>query len=178
MKEEVRAILLVIGVLVAAIAAVTLPLAFFHHRTKRLFAVDPDDAARLHRLRLLNPDFSSVERHLGMPLPSCVRALYENQAELTREDFEIWPTDNTPEEDRLYVQRYCPADAQNFHEIFCGELEKHFAFAEDGFGNYYLIDPSTSDSPVTFFNHDGGDFHQVAESFSQVMSWRREPFQA
>ncbi len=97
--------------------------------------------------RLQNPDLSAVKEHFGHPLPPSVQLLYANREELLRQDFEVAAVPDAGSERRWYVAFYQPADQQSAQDTWPG-LEKYFAFADDGCGNGYLIDPQENDPPV------------------------------
>lgn len=122
--------------------------------------------------RLHHPDFSAVEKHFGRPLPSCVRNLYADRAELLREDFETAASLDASPEHRWYVAFYQPADDQSAKDTWPG-LEKYFAFADDGCGNGYLIDPREEDPAVHFHDHETGNMTRVCDRFSEFMQWPR-----
>lgn len=48
------------------------------------------------------------------------------------------------------------------------EIDYFFAFAGDGCGNYYLIDPDEEDSPIYFLSHDPVSFEDIGMSFSEL----------
>ncbi len=123
---------------------------------------------RLHR-----PDFAAVQRRYGHPLPTCVESLYRNHAELLRSNFEVAPTPDAAPDQRWYVAFYCPVDDESVNEETWPGLEKFFAFADDGFGNGYLIDPREEDPTVHFHDHEAGELSRVCDRFTEFMTWPR-----
>jgi hypothetical protein len=122
--------------------------------------------------RLQAPDFPAVEKELGRPLPACVQALYANPEELLRGDFEVAAGSDAEPDRRWYVGFYRPADGESARASWAG-LGKYFAFADDGCGNPYVIDPKDDDPAVLFFDHETGEFSPVCDHFSEFMSWAR-----
>ncbi len=122
--------------------------------------------------RLRHPDFVAVEEHFGHPLPSCIQSLYVDEEELLRGDFDVAAESDAASENRWYVAYYQPADAETVRESWPG-LEKYFAFANDGCGNEYLIEPGDDDLPVLFHDHETGELSRVCDHFSEFMQWPR-----
>ena len=122
--------------------------------------------------RLQHPDFTTVANHFGGPLPACVRALYANREELMRNNFVVVAWAVVPEEERWFVSDYQPADGPSVQDAWPG-LEKYFAFADDGTGNGYLIDPKEEDPAVLFHDHETGELLRVCDHFTEFMKWPR-----
>ncbi len=131
-----------------------------------------EEYARQFNQRLQTPDFAALERNFGCPVPQPVRALYENKQEVMRQDFEVAATPEAPAVERWSVAFYQPADQENVRDAWPG-LEKYFAFADDGCGNGYLIDPREADPPVLFHDHETGEMSRVSDHFTEFMSWPR-----
>ena len=127
-------------------------------------------ANRLFREKLKNPDLKVFEEHFGHSLPVLIKQLYENKDEIVRHDFEVAPRDDSTEDDRWYIAFYEPAVAESLKYIWSG-CEKYFAFANDGFGNQYMIDPVFEDPPVMFHDHESGEFVPVCDKLSQFLAW-------
>lgn len=143
-------------------------------RWRRPSAAHYAECSRRFRERLLCPDFSAIEQHFGRPLPECVQALYARHDEVTRYDFEVISDGSNPLRDRWPVACYRPADGESIGDLWQG-LEQYFAFANDGFGSDYLIDPQQEDPAVLFHDLDTGELLQVSDRFTQFMNWQREP---
>ncbi len=134
-----------------------------------------EEASRYSRRckeRLQHPDFAAVERHFGHPLPACVQTLYANQQELMRGDFLVAASIDAAPETRWYIGFYMPADEESLRDAWPG-LEKYFAFADDGSGDRYLIDPKEEDPPVLFHDHETGEISHVCDQFTEFMKWPR-----
>jgi hypothetical protein len=122
--------------------------------------------------RLQNPDLPAVEEHFGYPLPPSVQMLYANRRELLRQDFEVATVPDADSARRWYVAFYQPADRESARDTWPG-LEKYFAFANDGCGNEYLLDPREDNPPVLFHDHETGELSRVCDHFSEFMDWPR-----
>lgn len=133
-----------------------------------------DEYSRKFVERLKNPDFGAVEKHFERPLPASVLALYRNPEELMRGDFEVWASREARREERWYVGFYQPADAEAVKDM-PESLERFFAFADDGCGNAYLIDPKQEDPVVLFHDHETDEISRVCGCFSEFMRWPRVP---
>ena len=129
--------------------------------------------AREFSKRLLSPQIAELERHYGHKLPVALCALYENTALLQRTDFYVVPPDSHDETDHHYIQRFEPADLQTLNESWFPAVSKRFPFAIDDFGNSYFVVPGDrpTDCPVYYWNHDGGDEYQIADSLATFLSW-------
>lgn len=168
MNDFAIAVILVFGLLIG------LPVAMLCVRdwVTRPSKQQIDKAHTRFNERLRNPDLPAVEKHFGHPLPECLRSFYEDRQELLRGDFETAAIPNPAADDRWYVSFYQPADAESVESAWPG-TEKYFAFANDGGGNDYLIDPKEQDPAVLFHDHETGDIQLVCEHFTEFMKWPR-----
>ena len=141
-------------------------------RTGRRSKESIEDYSKRFEVRLVNPDFTAVERHFGRPLPDSVRTLYANRNELAMGDFEVAATVEAPEDARWYIAFYEPADFETVANAWPG-TEQYFAFANDGSGNGYLVDPGEEDPPVLYHDHETGEMSSVCDRFSVFMKWPR-----
>lgn len=101
------------------------------------------------------------------------QALYDNREELLRTNFGVAPLPDAAPEHRWSIAFYCPADHESTSEETWPGLERYFAFADDGFGNGYLIDPRHADPAVLFHEHDTGELSRVCDRFTEFMTWPR-----
>lgn len=173
MKDAIYTVLAILGIFVI------LPLLILWLRDKLfhrpMTEEQMDEYSRRFRKRLANPDFGVLEQHFGCGLPLPLKQLYANSDELSRGDFEVVPPDGRNSTDPTYVAFYNPADAESLKYTF-HDGDIYFAFADDGCGNAYIIDPRETDPPVLFHDHETGEIEPVAPSLSQFMKWeRREP---
>lgn len=119
--------------------------------------------------RQLNPDFTALEAHFGCAMPKELRELYANKEEIQRGDFTVLKKNTDGSEQSSDVAFYSPADLESLRDAWpdCKEL---FAFANDGCGNDYLIDPRKSASEVLFHDHETGEFTKVASTLVEFLS--------
>lgn len=89
-----------------------------------------------------------------------------------RSNFEIMKSIDAPEGERWYIANYEPADEASVEYSWPG-IEKYFAFADDGSGNGYIIDPKETDPPVLFHDHETGEIVRVCDHFTDFMRWPR-----
>jgi hypothetical protein len=158
----------IIGIFVALPVALLLARDWFTRPSKKKM----EEYSRQFLERLHHPDFAAVEKYFGRPLPACLQALYADRQEVLRGDFEVAAAPDAPPEDPWHVAFYQPADEQSARDAWPG-LEKYFAFADDGCGNGYLIDPTDDDPPVLFHDHETGELSRVCERFTEFMRWPR-----
>jgi hypothetical protein len=134
-----------------------------------------DEDSRRFLARLANPDLALLERHFSHALPETLTRLYGNKEELANCEFEVVPPDGGTQAEPWHVAFYEPADAESLRHTF-HDPGKYFAFANDGFGNVYMVDPREADPPVLFHDHEAGTTEPVAPSISEFMNWpRRKP---
>jgi hypothetical protein len=153
---------------------VALPLAilFLRDRLSRPSRKKLDEYARRFNQRLANPDFAALEQHFGRPLPAALRTLYLDPQERMRDNFEVAPSVDAPRAIRWQVAYCQPADAESLRDMWPG-TEELFAFADDGCGNAYLVDPRLPDPPVLFHDHESGEMEPVCDRLSEFMHWPR-----
>ena len=168
---DILATLLAIGILFVAVPVLLLWIWDMSTRTSPAQR-DADSHAFLERLR--RPDYTALQDHFGRPLPDALRSLYENKEEVVRQDFEMAPSLQADEDQRWYIAFYQPADAQAVRDAWPG-CEECFAFANDGSGNDYLVDPRVPDPPVRFHDHETGEFTPVCDQVSEFLNWQRIP---
>lgn len=166
MMENIKVVLFLVCLMVGLPVLILL----VRDRVTRPSRKEIDDASRRFLERLNNPDLAALERHFGVPMPQSLVELYGNRAELMRGDFQVAPSSETPADERHRVAYYQPADAQSAGDSWSG-LEKYFAFADDGCGNAYLIDPTETDPCVYFHDHETGEMTKVCQHLSEFLRW-------
>ncbi len=124
-------------------------------------------AARLHQ-----PVFEELEAHFGCLIPEPLKKLYADHTELDRENFRVIPDGSDSENAPLNIASYIPADIAAVKSQMPG-TEPFLAFADDGCGDAYMVDPRLVDGPVLFHDHETGEFSQICNSLSEFMSWPR-----
>lgn len=168
MSSNAATVIGIIGIFLGVPVALLLARDWLTRPSKRKL----EEYSRQFTQRLQHADFSAVEKHFGRPLPTCVQALYANTDELLRGDFEVAATPDDAPEGRWYIAFYQPADERAVRDAWPG-MEKYFAFADDGCGNGYLIDPKEDDPPVLFHEHETGEMSRVCDHFTDFMRWPR-----
>jgi len=132
--------------------------------------------------RLLNPQPDAVERELGKLLPERLLRLYEDKSAIQSVGFQLeklggqrwWPK-------RWPVYCFEPLDVEALNGLpYEEELGPGFCFATTGRGSWYWIaasDHRAKDSPVIFFDYDGGRSHgeTVAETLDEFLNLPRQP---
>ena len=135
-----------------------------------------------YRRRLLNPQPDAVERELGKLLPERLLRLYEDKSAIQSVGFQLeklggqrwWPK-------RWPVYCFEPLDVEALNGLpYEEELGPGFCFATTGRGAWYWIaasDHRAKDSPVIFFDYDGGRSHgeTVAASLDEFLNLPRLP---
>jgi hypothetical protein len=132
--------------------------------------------------RLLNPQPDAIERELGKLLPERLLQLYQDKSAIQSAGFQL----EKPGKKRWRPERwpvYCfePLDIESLNELpYEEEMGSGFCFATTGRGCWYWIsasDPRAKDSPVIFFDYDGGRSHgkTVADSLDEFLNWPSLP---
>lgn len=129
-----------------------------------------EEINRRFKERRLNPDFATIEAHFNHRFPEALRQLYNNKEEILRHDFEVIAPESATPPSCWYIAYYQPADMENICDAWPGR-EAFYPFADDGGGNGYLVDPTLSDPPVLFHDHDTGELVRVAERASEFLKW-------
>jgi hypothetical protein len=168
MKDIILTVVTILGIFVV------LPLLILWIRDKiaKPSRKQIDDYSRRFKERLSQPHLDEVAKHFGCALPQALIALYQNQEEVMRDNFEVAPSPDAPEGSRWFISFYEPADAQSTRDVWPG-CEKYFQFANDGCGNGYLVYPTLEDPPVNFHDHETGEITHVCDTLSQFMAWPR-----
>jgi len=137
------------------------------HRT--LSKKEQDEYAKRFCERLLNPDFAALEAHFGCPMPKELKELYAKKEEIQRGDFEVLTRNSDGVAVTWTVAFYEPADLESLRDAW-PDCKEFFAFANDGCGNDYLIDPQKLELEVLFYDHDGGEFTNLGLSLAEFVA--------
>ena len=167
-----NSILITIAASVAIFVVIRLCYLLLSGRPKRMSPAEEAEYRRTFTERLHRPDFRALETHYGATVPLALRELYSSKAELARVGFEVASRIDADDEDRWFIANYQPADAEALKPFWRG-TERYFAFASDGAGNEYLIDPRLPDPPVQFHDHETGDLDPVCGSLTEFLTWPR-----
>ena len=122
--------------------------------------------------RLKKPNFEALEKHFGCAFPAGIKALYGDEAEFTREEFEVAGRDASGKDQAWHIAFYEPADLDHVREAW-PDTKEVFEFANDGCGNGYTVDPRQDDPPVRFYDHETGEWETVAAKFSEFIAMER-----
>jgi hypothetical protein len=131
-------------------------------------------------LRLLHPQADAVEQELGKLLPERLLQLYDDKSSIQAAGFQLEKPGSKPWWPKRW-QVYCfePLDLESLNESpYEEELGPGFCFATTGRGSWYWIaasDERAKDSPVIFFDYDGGRSHgeTVANSLDEFLNFPR-----
>ena len=165
MKETVESIAFIVAVLVLV---VVLPLFTLRKlrlkRNAQLAAAD-----ERYMKRLLTPDINEFMGHFGCPPPAPLRRLYENPDNILDGGFEMRIASfRNPFE----IAEFLCMDRETISIELPG-AEPHFAFATDGCGNFYTVDPRETDPTVYFHDHEMGQPESLKLSLSQFLATKR-----
>ena len=131
------------------------------------------ESIRIFNERLLNPDFESLRQHFDHQLPQSLISLYENHDLIVQGEFCFAQISDVDEDEMWYVASFEPMDAKSLEHTFF-DSRKYLAFAGDGCGNAYVVDPRDDDPAVLFHDHEDGDFSEVCNRLSLFLTWPRE----
>jgi hypothetical protein len=126
-----------------------------------------DVARKAHERRLLQPDWSCVERYLGRPAPQALRDLFADRALVTRCDLNYT--------DAQVISTFEPLEEQTI-----AELSKSLGFAAvpiatTGFGDTVYLRAGAGEVDAVYVTyHDGGETEVFAESVAQMLSALRQ----
>lgn len=165
-------VLIVVMLSIALYLGLPFAILLIRDRLGRPTRLQLEAASHRFRERLQNPDIAALEKHFGYPFPSALRSLYGNQEELVRGDFDVAATADATGADWRFIAYYLPADEESVKYPWPG-LEKYFAFADDGLGNGYLVNPTDDDPPVFYHDHEEGALEEICEHLSEFMKWPR-----
>ena len=121
--------------------------------------------------RLASPQWAELERHFGAPAPRDLQLLY-TQRLVRMQNLETRTARLAGHDREDFIAWFCPADLRTVEEASWVVKSNEFAFADDGFGNYYTVafnhDPDQP-SRVRFHSHEGGEVEDVAESLDEFL---------
>lgn len=134
------------------------------------YEAKPDATGRF-RERLRAPNFDLFRRRFGCEPPQALRALLADPSLLTDtgDSFEVvlpGPEGDT----RWFVAWIEPIDAEHLSGVAWPGTEGYYAFANDGSGDEYLIDPRESDPDVFYYEHETGKTRPVGATLSRFVA--------
>lgn len=117
---------------------------------------------------LLAPQFSVIAEVYGNPISNSLRALYEDIIEL-RKSYVEKKIDGKPQDQWIFVSCYFPlnrkqAEGQRLQD------KKHFAFAGDGSGSEWVVDPTDNHGQIFLFEHETEELKPTGVTMAQFKS--------
>ncbi len=125
--------------------------------------------------RLFHPQWATIERALGRPVPGILRDLYGTPETLLRGHFYL---DQPGGARRVWLDLFLPLDEEALHPYGKPLPAGAIAFADDEHGDPYFFVPDPSafgDGPVFLLGLREGreDIEPVAESLAEFLRWHR-----
>jgi hypothetical protein len=118
--------------------------------------------------RQRTPDFELFRRRFDCEPPRSLRALLED----FRDEFDVVLT-GPGGDTRWFVAWVEPVDAEHLNGVVWPGTEGFYAFANDGAGDMYLIDPRERDPDVIYYEHETAKTRPVGATLSQFIAARR-----
>jgi hypothetical protein len=117
--------------------------------------------------RLLNPDWSYVERCLRRPVPQALRDLYADRPMITRRDLAYT--------DEQVLSSFVPLDEQAIEDTTRWLGFQAVALATTDFGDAVYLRPGEAGGDIVYLtHHDGGDTEVFAESVTKMVTTLRQ----
>jgi hypothetical protein len=117
--------------------------------------------------RLLNPDWSYVERCLRRPVPQALRDLYADRPMITRRDLAYT--------DEQVLSSFVPLDEQAIEDTTRWLGFQAVALATTDFGDAVYLRPGEAGGGIVYLtHHDGGDTEVFAESVTKMVTTLRQ----
>ena len=124
------------------------------------------NAARQFQARLLAPNFAELEQHYGCKLPKSLKHLFSDARLVLLTNLEVYGQGGDSEA-VWHIAWFYPMDEIPNDALF--ESLNYLAFADDGFGNCYFIDPKLEDPAVQFHEHETGELSYVTNHLSDLV---------
>ena len=128
-------------------------------------------AAERFRARQRSPDFDLFRRHFGCEAPQALRTLFADRSLFTdtNEGFEV-VLPGAGGETRWFIAWVEPMDAEHLNGVVWPGTKGYYAFANDGMGDRYLIDPRQSDPEVVYYEHETAKTRPVGATLSRFIA--------
>jgi len=101
---------------------------------------------------LVSPDFDVIEELYCKPISASLRELYKNKEELQKSCISKVIKDQ-PEDQWIFICYYNPLNRKRIDEQWLKD-GIHLAFAGDGSGSEYVVDPTDDQGVISFFDHE------------------------
>jgi hypothetical protein len=120
-----------------------------------------DAERRAHEQRILQPDWSCVERHLGRPVPQALRELYADLTLITRQDLNYTAAQA--------ISTFEPLDERAMLDAEAWLGFEAVAIATNDFGDAIYLRPGAAETDTVYLTlHDGGGTEVFAESVTTM----------
>ena len=124
-------------------------------------------ATERFRERQRTPDFALFQRHFDCEPPQALQTLLADSE--THDAFDVVLPG--PEGDaRWFVAWVEPVDAEHLNGVSWPGTETYYAFANDGKGDMYLIDPRERDPKVLYYDHETSKTRPVGATLSEFIA--------
>ncbi|MDB4650252.1 SMI1/KNR4 family protein [Pirellulaceae bacterium] len=120
--------------------------------------------------RLLNPQWDQLSQHFGGEIPSVLKQLYADAERLHQTSFYVTPQEDPEETEHHFIGQFEPADLVFTKQTGLPLGSPYFPFASDDFGNYYVVDFSTEDLCVGFYEIENGEISPVADTLEEFLN--------
>jgi hypothetical protein len=128
------------------------------------------DATQRFQERQRHPDRDLFRRHFGCEPPQALRELLQD--DITSEGFDV-VLPSSGGDTRWSVAWVEPMDAEHLNGAVWPGTEGYYAFANDGSGDTYLIDPRAADPDVLYYEHETARIRPVGATLSRFIAARR-----
>jgi hypothetical protein len=117
---------------------------------------------------LLNPQFGVIEEVYGKPISQSLRALYEDTCEL-RKSYVEKVISGKPVDQWIFVSCYWPLNRAHVDRQWSHD-GKHYAFAGDGSGSEWVVDPTDDEAEISLFEHEAQELKPTGVTMAQFRS--------
>jgi hypothetical protein len=117
---------------------------------------------------LLSPDFGDIASVFGSPISFSLKALYEDETEL-RKSYVTKVLPGRSEDLWLFISCYNPLNKSQIKGQWLQD-GIHFAFAGDGSGSEYVVDPTDDHAEIKFLEHEAGELKSTGVLMSEYLS--------
>ena len=167
--SDFQATALVVGLIVGFFVVLTLWRKFNKGSLEKNKAT-----AERFRKRQRNPNFDAFRKHFACDLPQALGSLFAEQ-EIFSNDKDMFDVviPSGKSERRWFVAWIEPVDEEHFKSCRWPGTEGFYAFANNGAGDQYLIDPKQEDPEVFYYEHETAKKKSVGVTLSQFVSAKR-----
>ena len=160
--SDFQATALVVGLIVGFFTVLTLRQKKFK-KSRRATSED-------FRKRQCNPDFEAYRRYFGCEPPAALKQLF-NDPELFSNDRDMFEIEVSGK--KWFVAWIDAIDEEHLKSCQWPGTQGFYAFANNGAGDQYLIDPKQEDPEVFYYEPETGKKKSVGVALSQFVSAKR-----